>query len=143
MARISSLTSPLLLGFEEIERMVDKITRTSGDGYPPYNIERLEDGGAMKLRITLAVAGFGEADLDVCIENNQMTIQGRQQNDPAREYLHRGIAARQFQKTFILAAGIEIESCNLHNGLLSIDLVRPQPQSLVRQIKINASGGKD
>lgn len=142
MTRLSGLTSPLLLGFEEIERMVEKITRSSGDGYPPYNIERLENDGAMMLRITLAVAGFGEDDLDVSIENNQLMIQGRQKNDPDREYLHRGIAARQFQKTFILAAGIEIESCDLHNGLLSIDLVRPQPQSTARRIAINASGRK-
>ncbi len=140
MTRITSLTSPLLLGFEEIERLAEKIARTSGDGYPPYNIERLENKGALKLRITLAVAGFGEDDLEVFIENNQLTIQGRQQNDPNRQYLHRGIAARQFQRTFILAAGIEIESCDLTNGLLSIDLVRPEPECRPRQIKINATG---
>jgi len=140
MTRITSLTSPLLLGFEEIERMVEKITRTSGDGYPPYNIEKIESAGALKLRITLAVAGFGESDLDVSIENNQLTIQGRQVSDADREYLHRGIAARQFQKTFILANGIEIESAELRNGLLSIDLVRPEPKSAARQIKIRSVG---
>ena len=140
MTRITSLTSPLLLGFEEIERMVEKITRTSGDGYPPYNIEKFESNGALKLRITLAVAGFGENDLDVSIENNQLTIQGRQVNDPDREFLHRGIAARQFQKTFILANGIEIEACELQNGLLSIDLMRPEPRSTARQIKIKSVG---
>lgn len=138
MTRITSLTSPLLLGFEEIERMVEKITRTSGDGYPPYNIEKFESDGVLKLRITLAVAGFGENDLDVSIENNQLTIQGRQVNDPDRHFLHRGIAARQFQKTFILANGIEIEACELKNGLLSIDLMRPEPKSTSRQIKIRS-----
>jgi HSP20 family molecular chaperone IbpA len=140
MTRITSLTSPLLLGFEEIERMVEKIARTSGDGYPPYNIEKIETDGALKLRITLAVAGFSDNDLDVSIENNQLSIQGRQENDPDREYLHRGIAARQFQKTFILANGIEIESAELHNGLLSIDLIRPEPKSAARQIKIRSVG---
>ncbi len=116
MTRITTLTSPLLLGFEEIERMVEKITRTSGDGYPPYNIEKINDNGMVKLRITLAVAGFNDDDLDVSIENNQLTIRGRQVTDPDREFLHRGIAARQFQKSFILAAGIEIEGAELKNG---------------------------
>lgn len=137
MTRITTLTSPLLLGFEEIERMVEKITRTSGDGYPPYNIEKINDNGMVKLRITLAVAGFNDDDLDVSIENNQLTIRGRQVTDPDREFLHRGIAARQFQKSFILAAGIEIEGAELKNGLLSLDLVRPEPVPTARQIKIN------
>lgn len=137
MTRITTLTNPLLLGFEEIERMVEKITRTSGDGYPPYNIEKIDDDGIVKLRITLAVAGFSDDDLDVSIENNQLTIKGRQLADPEREFLHRGIAARQFQKNFILAAGIEIEGAELKNGLLSIDLMRPEPVSTARQIKIN------
>lgn len=139
MNRIPTLTSPLLLGFEEIERMVDKITRTSGDGYPPYNIEKVTDEGVLKLRITLAVAGFSEDDLDVSIENNQLTIKGRQEADESREYLHRGIASRQFQKKFILAAGLEIEGAELKNGLLSIDLFRPEPVSTVKSIKIKRS----
>ncbi len=138
MTRITTLTSPLLLGFEEVERMVEKITRTSGDGYPPYNIEKIGSKSVLKLRITLAVAGFTEEELDVSIENNQLTIQGRQTTDPEREFLHRGIAARQFQKNFILASGIEIEGAELKNGLLSIDLVRPEPVSKARQIKINS-----
>lgn len=137
MTRITTLTSPLLLGFEEIERMVEKITRTSGDGYPPYNIEKMDDGDTIRLRITLAVAGFSDEDLDVSIENNQLSIKGRQLVDTDREFLHRGIAARQFQKNFILAAGIEIAGAELKNGLLSIDLVRPEPISTARQIKIN------
>lgn len=137
MTRITTLTSPLLLGFEEIERMVEKITRTSGDGYPPYNIEKIDDAGTIKLRITLAVAGFSDDELDVSIENTQLTIRGRQVVDPDREFLHRGIAARQFQKNFILAAGIEIEGAELKNGLLSIDLIRPELVVRARQIKIN------
>lgn len=119
--------------------MVDKITRTSGDGYPPYNIEKVTDEGVLKLRITLAVAGFSEDDLDVSIENNQLTIKGRQEADESREYLHRGIASRQFQKKFILAAGLEIEGAELKNGLLSIDLFRPEPVSTVKSIKIKRS----
>jgi HSP20 family molecular chaperone IbpA len=137
MTRITTLTSPLLLGFEEIERMVEKITRTSGDGYPPYNIEKIDENGFLKLRITLAVAGFTLEELDVSIEDNQLMIQGRQIPDTQREFLHRGIAARQFQKKFILANGIEIEGAELKNGLLSIDLIRPEPKTTVRQIKIN------
>lgn len=140
MTRITTLTNPLLLGFEEIERMVEKITRTSGDGYPPYNIEKIEVDGIFKLRITLAVAGFSEDELDISIENNQLSIQGRQVPEVDREYLHRGIAARQFHKKFILAAGIEIEGAELKNGLLSIDLNRPEPVSTARSIKINSVG---
>ena len=140
MTRITTLTSPLLLGFEEIEKMVEKITRTSGDGYPPYNIEQIDDNGVVKLRITLAVAGFTEDDLDVSIENNQLSIKGRQVAEADRQYLHRGIAARQFQKNFILAAGIEIEGAELKNGLLSLNLTRPEPKSNARTIKINQVG---
>ena len=140
MTRITTLTSPLLLGFEEIEKMVEKITRTSGDGYPPYNIEQIDDNGVVKLRITLAVAGFTEDDLNVSIENNQLSIKGRQVAEADRQYLHRGIAARQFQKNFILAAGIEIEGAELKNGLLSLNLTRPEPKSNARTIKINQVG---
>lgn len=139
MTRFTTLTSPLLLGFEEIERMVEKITRTTGDGYPPYNIEKISSEGMVKLRITLAVAGFSEEELEISIENNQLVIHGQQVADQTKEYLHRGIAARQFQKSFILAAGIEIEDAELKNGLLSINLVRPEPVSNIRQIKINVA----
>lgn len=139
MTRITTLASPLLLGFEEIERMVEKITRSNGDGYPPYNIERIGRDGQTRLRITLAVAGFAPHELDVTVEGNQLVVSGRQENDPDREYLHRGIAARQFQKSFVLANGIEIEGADLVNGLLSIDLVRPQSETAARRIKINAS----
>ena len=136
MSRITAFTNPLMLGFEEMERMVEKITRTSGEGYPPYNIEKIEHDGALSLRITLAVAGFSRDDLEIEVENNQLEISGRQISDPHKEYLHRGIAARQFQKKFILADGIEIIGAELENGLLSIDLTRPEPRPVAKRIKI-------
>lgn len=138
MSRMSLLSSPLLLGFEEIERLIDRASKGSGDGYPPYNIERVvrEDGTGEMLRITLAVAGFTREQLDITVEDKQLTIRGRQQEDKGREYLHRGIAARQFQRTFVLADGIEIRSADLSNGLLSIDLMRHEPERLVRKIEI-------
>jgi HSP20 family molecular chaperone IbpA len=127
-----------LLGFDEIERVLDRVSK-GADGYPPYNIERLPDDGNSpdRLRITLAVAGFTRDQLDVTIEESQLVIRGRQQDDKARQYLHRGIAARQFQRTFVLADGMEVQSADLRNGLLSIDLVRPQPERIVKTIAIN------
>lgn len=138
MSRMSLLSSPMLLGFEEIERLIDRAGKGSGDGYPPYNIERIVRDGerAEVLRITLAVAGFTRDQLEITVEDNQLTIRGRQQDDKGREYLYRGIAARQFQRTFVLADGIEIRSADLNNGLLSIDLVRHEPERLVRKIEI-------
>jgi len=138
MTRMSLLSSPLLLGFEEIERLVDRVGKTGAEGYPPYNIERLprQDGRPETLRITLAVAGFTRDQLDVALEDNQLCVRGRQDDDKSREYLHRGIAARQFQRTFVLADGIEVGSADLSNGLLSIDLVRHEPAKLVRRIEI-------
>lgn len=138
MSRMSLLSSPMLLGFEEIERLIDRAGKGSGDGYPPYNIERiLRDGERGEiLRITLAVAGFTRDQLEITVEDNQLTIRGKQQEDKGREYLYRGIAARQFQRTFVLADGIEIRSADLSNGLLSIDLVRHEPERLVRKIEI-------
>jgi HSP20 family molecular chaperone IbpA len=138
MSRVPSLSSPFLLGFDEIERVLDRVSK-GADGYPPYNIERLaEDGNCPdRLRITLAVAGFTRDQLDVTIEESQLVIRGRQQDDKARQYLHRGIAARQFQRTFVLADGMEVQSADLRNGLLSIDLVRPQPERIVKTISIN------
>jgi HSP20 family molecular chaperone IbpA len=140
MTRVSVLSSPLLLGFDEIERLVDRIGK-SGDGYPPYNIERLpgrdsEANGPDTLRITLAVAGFTRAQLDITLEDNQLIVRGKQDDDKGREYLHRGIAARQFQRTFVLADGIEVRQADLADGLLSIDLVRHEPDRLVRRIEI-------
>ena len=138
MTRVPTLSSPFLLGFDEIERILDRVTKGS-DGYPPYNIERMARDGQNpeRLRITLAVAGFTRDQLDVSIEESQLVIRGRQQDDKSRQYLHRGIAARQFQRTFVLADGMEVMGADLRNGLLSIDLVRPQPERIVKTIAIN------
>jgi len=142
MARMSLLSSPLLLGFDEIERLIDRVGKSGGDGYPPYNIERLKaaDAGSETLRITLAVAGFTLDQLEITLEDKQLTIRGKQQDDKDRDYLYRGIAARQFQRTFVLADGIEVKSADLANGLLSVDLVRHEPQKLVRTIAIGGKG---
>jgi HSP20 family molecular chaperone IbpA len=135
---MSLLSAPFLLGFEEIERMIDRAGKSGGESYPPYNIERIRnaDGDAERLRITLAVAGFSEDELDITTEDNQLIIKGRQVDEAEREYLHRGIAARQFQRTFVLADGIEVRSADLKNGLLSLDLVRLEPERQVRRIQI-------
>lgn len=137
MSRVPSLSSPFLLGFDEIERALDRVTKASDD-YPPYNIERLprDERNPERLRITLAVAGFTLDQLDVSVEENQLVIRGRQVEDKSRHFLHRGIAARQFQRTFVLADGMEVLGADLKHGLLSIDLVRPQPERLVRTISI-------
>ena len=126
-----------LLGFDEIERALDRVAKAA-DGYPPYNIERIarENGQPDRLRITLAVAGFTRDQLDVTVEESQLVIRGRQQDDKARQYLHRGIAARQFQRTFVLADGMEVLGADLKNGLLSIDLARPEPERIVKTISI-------
>ena len=138
MSRVPTLSSPFLLGFDEIERLLDRVAK-GADGYPPYNIERVaRDGNAPeRLRITLAVAGFTREQLDVSLEESQLVIRGRQQDDKTRQYLHRGIAARQFQRAFVLADGMEVLGADLKNGLLSIDLVRPQPERVVKSISIN------
>jgi HSP20 family molecular chaperone IbpA len=140
MTRVTSLSSPFLLGFDEIERVLDRVTKAA-DGYPPYNIERIaRDGSAPeRLRITLAVAGFTRDQLDVTQEENQLVIRGRQQDDKTRHYLHRGIAARQFQRSFVLAEGMQVAGADLKNGLLSVDLVRPQPERVVKSISIKES----
>lgn len=144
MTRVSTFSSPLLLGFEEIERALDRLSKAAGDGYPPYNIERLARTSerAETLRITLAVAGFCRSDLEVIVEENELVIRGKQQEEPTRQYLHRGIAARQFQKTFVLAEGIEVKGADLAEGLLSIDLVRPESQRVAQQIAINERAAK-
>ncbi len=131
--RLTLFDSPLFLGFEHFERSMDRLKKMGGDGYPPYNIEQLGDN---ELRITLAVAGFSMDDLDVETDNNQLTIRGKQVDDNARIFLHRGIAARQFQRSFVLADGIEIAGATLDNGLLHIDLKRIVPESQVQKIKI-------
>ena len=137
MTRMAPFSSPLLLGFDAMEKTIERIAK-NGDGYPPYNIERIrsEDDGKLTLRITLAVAGFAESDLEVTTEENQLVIRGKQAEDDAREYLHRGIAARQFQRAFVLADGMQVTGARLKNGLLSIDLDRPRPERLVRKIDI-------
>ena len=137
MSRVPSLSGPFLLGFDEIERALDRVSKAA-DGYPPYNIERVarENGQPERLRITLAVAGFTRDQLDVTVEENQLVIRGRQHDDKQRHFLHRGIAARQFQRTFVLAEGIEVLGADLKNGLLSIDLARPQPERIVKTISI-------
>ncbi len=139
MTRIAGFSSPLLLGFEELERMLDRVAKTTSDGYPPYNIERVRASASEPemLRITLAVAGFTDADLDVTLENNQLIIRGKQVDEPQREYLHRGIAARQFHRSFVLAEGIEIAGAELENGLLAINLIRREPQPVARKIAIS------
>jgi len=138
MSRVPSLSSPFLLGFDEIERMLDRVTK-GADGYPPYNVERLARDGQNpeRLRITLAVAGFTRDQLDISVEESQLMIRGRQQDDKSRQFLHRGIATRQFQRTFVLADGMAVLGADLKNGLLSIDLVRPQAERIVRTIAIN------
>ena len=131
--------SPLLLGFDQLERTLDRIAKTSGDGYPPYNVEELSDA---RLRITLAVAGFGEDDLSIQIENNQLTVRGKQSDDQERRFLHRGIAARQFQRSFMLADGIEVDGATLDRGLLHIDLKRPLNEPAVQTVEIRTFGEK-
>ena len=138
MSRAPSLSSPFLLGFDDIEKALESVTRTTSDGYPPYNIERLArcDKQPERLRITLAVAGFTREQLDISIEEPQLIIRGRQQDDRERHYLHRGIAARQFQRAFLLADGMRVLGADLKNGLLVIDLSRPEPEKSIRKINI-------
>jgi HSP20 family molecular chaperone IbpA len=139
MSRVPTLSSPFLLGFDEIERALDKVTRAATDGYPPYNIERIAKNGsqAESLRITLAVAGFTRDQLEITLEEGQLVIRGRQQDDRERNFLHRGIAARQFQRVFLLAEGMQVAGADLTNGLLSVDLIRPEPVKVVKKIDIN------
>ena len=139
MSRMSLLNSPLLLGFDQFERALDRVAKASSDGYPPYNIEQL---GEDRLRITLAVAGFGNDELSVQVEDNQLIIRGKQIDDKDRVYLHRGIAARQFQRSFVLADGLEVSGATLDNGLLDIELKRPIPAARVKTIEIRKSSGK-
>lgn len=136
-ARLTLLDSPLFLGFDHFERRLEGLKKAGGDGYPPYNIEQI---GEFDLRISLAVAGFSMDDLDVEADHNQLTIRGKQRDDSERVFLHRGIAARQFQRSFVLADGIEIVGAQLDNGLLHIDLRRVVPESQVQKIKISKPG---
>ena len=136
MSRMSLFNSPHLLGFDHVERVLDRVAKSANDGYPPYNIEQTADNA---LRITLAVAGFGDGDLSVTVEENQLVIRGRRtEEEEGRVFLHRGIATRQFQRAFVLAEGIEVRDAQLDDGLLHIDLERPVPETLVKTIQIRA-----
>ena len=140
MTRLSAFSSPFLLGFDELERLLDRASKSGGDGYPPYNIEREPglDGEPERLSISLAVAGFSPDDLDVTVEENQLFIRGKQGDEDGKTFLHRGIAARQFQRVFVLADGIQVRDATLANGLLTISLERPEPEKIIRRIEINA-----
>ncbi len=136
MTKVTFASHPYLLGFEQLDRLVERTAKSGNDGYPPYNIEQR---GECSYRITLALAGFGEDDLAITLENNQLVIRGRQAEDgDGRVFLHRGIAARQFQRSFVLADGVEVSGAHLEHGLLHIDLAREEPETVVRQIAINA-----
>jgi HSP20 family molecular chaperone IbpA len=140
MSRVPSLSSPFMLGFDDIERALDRVAKAASDGYPPYNIERLsrDENLPDRLRITLAVAGFTREELEITLEESQLVIRGRQLDDKSRHYLHRGIAARQFQRAFLLADGMEVLGAELMHGLLSVDLARPEPARIIRKIDILA-----
>lgn len=136
MTRMARFDSPFLLGFDQVERLLDRVARSGPEGYPPYNVEEVEVEKGSRLRITLAVAGFAPENLSVSIEGNQLIIRGRQSDETERAFLHRGIAARQFQRAFVLAEGIKVEGADLENGLLTISLMQPEPTDSVQQIEI-------
>jgi HSP20 family molecular chaperone IbpA len=141
MSRLSGFNSPLLLGFDHFERILDQASKASAEGYPPYNIEQCSEH---ELRITIAVAGFSMDDMNVTTEDNQLVVRGRRlEDEPERVYLHRGIAARQFQRSFVLAEGIKIKGASMDNGLLHVELVRHVPEPEIRNIKIEAASDKD
>jgi HSP20 family molecular chaperone IbpA len=139
MSRVSMFSAPFLLGFDAFEERVDRLSKAA-DGYPPYNIERsLDAEGAETFLISIAVAGFAAGDLEVMTEDNQLLVRGRQKDDPAREYLHRGIAARQFQRSFLLADGMVVQDALLRNGMLTIAVVRPRAEKVARRIDIRSA----
>ena len=139
MTRLSLFNSPLMLGFDQFERTLERIAKNGADGYPPYNIERIGENG---LRITLAVAGFTSDDLAIEVAENQLVVRGRQVDDSDRVFMHRGIAARQFQKSFMLAEGIEVKGASLDNGLLNIELERPPVEIKVRSVAIKTGAAQ-
>jgi HSP20 family molecular chaperone IbpA len=138
MSRTTLLNSSLLLGLEAVERAVQRGRKSSQDGYPPYNVELLPEEGAQALRVTLAVAGFRLEDLDVTLRDDELVIRGSQSDDRPRDYLHRGIAARQFQRVFALAPGAEVRKAELSNGLLIIELAKPNVEPVTRKVPIDA-----
>ncbi|HUJ46824.1 MAG TPA: Hsp20 family protein [Rhizomicrobium sp.] len=137
MNRNLPFNSPFLLGFDHLERLLERTAKAATDGYPPYNIE---ESGGDRFRITLAVAGFTRDELSVTVEDNQLVIRGKQTESGDRTFLHRGIAARQFQRAFVLADGIEVTGAELENGLLSIEIARPKPNAITRKIEIKNGG---
>ena len=141
MTKLTLGSHPFLLGFDQLERLVERTAKTGNDGYPPYNIEAK---GEYAFRITLAVAGFAEDDLSITLEDRQLVIRGRQADDSdGRVFLHRGIAARQFQRSFVLADGVEVTGAAMEHGLLHVDLKRSVPENVVQTIKIKAGGRSD
>ena len=139
MSRVSLFSAPFLLGFEAYEERIDRLSRAT-DGYPPYNIERtVEDDGTERFLISIAVAGFALSDLDIVQEDNQLIVRGRQKDESDRQFLHRGIAARQFQRSFLLADGVEVKDAVLEHGMLVISVVRPKAQKLARHIDIRSA----
>jgi HSP20 family molecular chaperone IbpA len=138
MNRTVQFNSPFLLGFEHLERLLERTAKSGGDAYPPYNIEQTGDG---KLSITVAVAGFDRSELSVTVEENQLVIRGKQSESGDKTFLHRGIAARQFQRSFVLAEGIDITGATLENGLLTVELFRPRAEPIVRTIEIKSVSG--
>ncbi len=139
MSRVSMFSAPFLLGFDAFEERIDRLSKAA-DGYPPYNIERrLDAEGTETFTISIAVAGFGPSDLDVTVEDNQLLVRGRQKDDATREFLHRGIAARQFQRSFLLADGMVVKDAELRNGMLLIAVVRPKAEKIARRIEIRSA----
>ncbi len=146
MSRVSFTSHPFLLGFEQLDRLVERTMKAGSDGYPPFNIEQLgtiEQHGEDAYRVTLAVAGFAEADLSITVEEQQLVVHGKHgEAEGERVFLHRGIAARPFQRSFVLADQVEVAGASLDHGLLHIDLIRRKPETVVREILINDVGSK-
>lgn len=142
MTKMTFGSHPFLLGFDQLDRLVERTAKAGNDGYPPYNIEQASDN---RYRITLALAGFREEDLSITVEDRQLVIRGRQADDSdGRVFLHRGIAARQFQRSFVLADGVEVDGATMENGLLHVDLMRSVPETVVQTISIkNGEGGPE
>jgi len=139
MSRVSLFSAPFLLGFDTYEERIDRLSRAA-DGYPPYNIERsIGDDGTERFLISIAVAGFALSELEISQEDNQLVVRGRQKDDPSRQFLHRGIAARQFQRSFLLADGVDVKDAVLEHGMLVISVVRPKADKIARRIDIRSA----
>ena len=139
MSRVSMFSAPFLLGFDAYEERIDRLSRAA-DGYPPYNIERtVEDDGSESFLISIAVAGFAQAELEITQEDDQLLVRGKQKDDPSRQYLHRGIAARQFQRNFLLADGVEVKGAVLEHGMLIVSVIRPKADKISRRIDIRSA----